>query len=395
MRRRSFLGIAGLLPFSVSQMASAATARPPRVAGLETFRLRVNHRGNWIVVRLATDTGLTGIGDASHGAHDDQTLAALQKFAGLLRGRSVFDIEWFLEAAAKLAGPQATKSDHVAISALEQCLWDIAGKALNVPTHVLFGGKIRDSIRLYANINRSTDPRTPEGFAAMARAAVAAGFTAVKLAPFDAIPLEPVDAATFHSLTDAGLACAAAVREAIGPDRDLLIDVHSRFGTEDGIELARRFEPLNLFWLEEVTSSLAGLAQINRSAAMPTAGGEAIHGIEGFWPYVREGAVDIVMPDIKLCGGMIELKKIAGLAEGAGLPISPHGPASPIGNIAAAHVMATVPNFNILEFSYGEVPWRADLLLPAEKIERGAVPLTDRPGFGFDLNDTTIAKYKI
>jgi galactonate dehydratase len=396
MLRRTILKAAGLAPLAVLPGMALAAPREARVTGLELFRLHVNKRGNWIVARLQTDTGLTGIGDASHGGHDGETIIALNRFAALLRGRSIFDVEWFRQTAAADSGTQASASVHVAISALEQCLWDLVGKTLGVPVYDLFGGKIRDTVRLYANINRSTDPRTPEGFAAMARAAVAAGFTAVKLAPFDAMQ-GVTDRKERARLTEAGIACTAAVRNGIGPACDLLIDAHSHFGVEDGIELARRMEPFNLFWLEEVTPAnpITGLAEINRQAKMPTAGGEAIYGVKGFYPYIRGGAVDIVMPDIKLCGGMVELRKIAGLAEGAGLPVSPHGPASPIGNIAAAHVMATVPNFNILEFSFGEVPWRADLLIPPERVDKGMLPLSDRPGLGFELNDAVAARYEV
>jgi galactonate dehydratase len=398
MLRRTALKLLGLAPLALSPgFAFARNSAGPHVSDLEVFRLKVNRRGNWLVIRLKTDKGLTGLGDASHGGHDEETLDALKRFADLLRGRSIFDVEWFRQAAATLGGAQASPSMHVAASALEQCLWDLIGKALGVPTCDLFGGRIRESVRLYANINRSTDPRTPEGFARMARAAIDAGFGAVKLAPFDAIPPGLADADQRRPLVDAGVASAEAVREAIGPDRDLLIDAHSRFGVEDGLALAKRLEPLNLFWLEEVTPAepVENLAAINRAAHMPTAGGEAIYGVQGFYPYVRGGAVDIVMPDIKACGGMTELKKIAGLAEGAGLPVSPHGPASPVGNIAAAHVMASVPNFNILEFSFGEVPWRADLLVPPERIDKGALPLSDRPGFGVALNDKVAASHAI
>ena len=115
-----------------------------------------------------------------------------------------------------------------------------------------------------------------------------------------------------------GIACASQVRQAIGPGRDLLIDVHSHFDLKDGLELARRFEPLHLFWLEEMTPAkpVGNLAAINKAAPMPTAGGESIHGITGFYPYIKAEAVDIVMPDVKVCGGMLELKKIAALVEG-------------------------------------------------------------------------------
>ena len=102
---------------------------------------------------------------------------------------------------------------------------------------------------------------------------------------------------------------------------------------------------------------------------MPTAGGESIYGVEGIYPYIKAEAVDIVMPDVKVCGGLLEVKKIAALAEGAGLLVSPHGPASPVGNAAAAQVSATIPSFNILELAYGEVPWRADVIDPPEAID--------------------------
>ena len=105
----------------------------------------------------------------------------------------------------------------------------------------------------------------------------------------------------------------------------------------------------------------------------PTAGGEALYGVKGFYPYVRAEAVDILMPDVKYCGGMFELKKIAALAEAVGAPVSPHGPASPVGNVVAAHVCASMPTFQILEFGFGEVPWRHELIEPAESLVKGRI----------------------
>jgi len=217
----------------------------------------------------------------------------------------------------------------------------------------------------------------------------------VKLAPFDEMPRDLSNASVIEEFTQRGIACAEAVRKKIGPKADLLIDVHSHLDLKRGLELARRMEHLNLFWLEEVTPPvrLEDLAAINREAHMPTAGGELILGVKGFYPYIKAEAVDIVMPDVKFCGGMLELKKIAAMAEGAGLLTSPHGPASPVGNVAAAHVCATLPNFNILEFSFGEVPWRAELIDPPERIVESALPLTTSPGFGITLNEKVAARY--
>lgn len=398
VRRRTVLTGLGLAPLMLSPaLAGAATrtrAQRELVEALEVFRLPVNRRGDWIVVRLSTSGGLTGIGDASHGGDDAVTIRYLRQFLTLLRGRSIVDVEQFRRAATEAMGSNPLPQAFAAASALEQCLWDLMGKALGVPTYDLFGGRLRERIRLYANINRSTDPRTPEGFAGMAQSATVAGFGAVKLAPFDAMPLGLRDRAQVAAFADAGVACAQAVRDAIGPNSELLIDVHSRFGLADGLALAERLRPLRLFWLEEVTPAapLSDLAAVNKAATMPTAGGESIHGVRAFYDYIRAGAVDIVMPDVKICGGMLEMKKIAAIAEAANLQVSPHGPASPVGNAAAAHVASTLPNFTILEHAYGEVPWRADLVAPAEEIDRGNIVLSARVGLGIELNAATLAR---
>ena len=399
MERRSVLQAAGLgmLGLAIGGPARAAPRSASRllVEDVEVFDLPINRRGHWLIVRLRTTGGLTGLGDASHGGQDDVTVRHVKRLVDLLRGQPILEVERFRQAASAALGPNPSPQACAAASALEQCLWDLIGKALDVPASDLFGGRLRDRIRLYANINRSTDPRTPAGFAAMAEAAIAAGFDAVKLAPFDGMPTGGTDRAAIERFTRDGLSCAQAVRRAIGPMRDLLIDAHSHFDRADGLALAERLRPLDLFWLEEVTPAdpLADLAAINQAAPMPTAGGESIHGVAGFYRYIAADAVDIVMPDVKICGGMTELRKIAALAEGAGKLVSPHGPASPIGTIAAAQVIAGVPNFNILEFAFGEVPWRAELLDPPEQVDHGKLVLADAPGFGVTLNARTIARY--
>ena len=391
MTRRTLLASIGLAPLA----APAAARREHTVAGLEIFRVKVNRRGDWLLARIRTENGLTGIGEASQ-ARDEAAIAVMRGLFEKLKGRSIFDIEWLRsEAQPRIAAEGMPAA--VALSAIEQSLWDLVGKATGVPCWQLFGGKLRDRIRAYANINRSTDPRTPAGFGAMAEKAVAAGFDAIKLAPFDEMPHGLKDEAEIERYMKLGIECAAAVRRAIGPKRDLLVDVHSHMDLRHGLELARRMEPLDLFWIEEVTPArpLSDLAAINRAAKMRTAGGESIYGVKGFYPYIAGGAVDVAMPDVKYCGGMLELKKIAALAEGAGILVSPHSPAGPVGGVAAAHVCAGLPNFLILELAYGEVPWRAELIDPPEPLENGRIVLTDRPGLGIALNERTVAKYRI
>ena len=394
--RRKLLGsLASGALAALAGPGALAAARRQTVGALEIFQVPVNQRGNWLLLRLHASGGLSGVGDASHGGVDTGTLAYLRQFAALLRGRSIFDVEWFRLAVAPVLAREPQASAIVAASALEHCLWDLIGKALDAPVYDLLGGALRREIPLYANINRSTEPRTPDGFARKAAAAVADGFDAVKLAPFDAMPATLDRSSDVRPLIDQGVAAAEAVRSAIGPERKLLIDAHSRFTRAEGLALIDRLAPLNLYWLEEVTPAdpIDDLAAINRAAAMATAGGESVRGIAGFYPYIRAGAVDVVMPDVKVCGGILELKKIAALADAAGLAVSPHGPASPVGNIAAAHVAATLPNFTILEYAYGEVPWRAEIVSPAEDIREGKAVLSERPGFGLQLNDRALSRF--
>jgi galactonate dehydratase len=396
MHRRSLLACLAAAPMTARGAFQDRAAARVTVRDLEIFSVKVNRRGNWILVRLQTSAGVSGIGDASHGTTDQGTTGFLKQFFELLKGRSVFEIESLRQALAPRIAANRGTSAAVAWSALEQCLWDIQGKLAGLPVCDLLGGRLRSRVRNYANINRSVEDRTPAGFARMAEAAAKDGFDAVKLAPFDGMPARLSDPDQIEKFTAAGIDCARAVREAIGPRRDLLVDAHSRFDRKRGLALAQRFEPLNLFWLEEVTPAepVEDLAAINLAAKMPTAGGENLYGVQGFYPYVKAGAVDILMPDIKYCGGVLELKKIAALAEGAGMPVAPHGPASPVGNLAAAHVSAGMPNFHILEFAYGEVPWRAELVEPPERLDQGLLEVPSRPGFGIELNAKTVLAHR-
>ena len=395
MNRREFVSAVGL----GSLAAATACQTPPApdraaakvvVTGIEIFRVRVNQRGNWVIPRIQTSAGVSGIGDASHAGRDDPQIAKLQDFFERIKGHGIYEIDWLKQQVQ----PEIAKFGRAAtcaFSGIEQALFDIQGKVAGVPSYQLFGGKLRETIRNYANINRSADPRDPAGFAAMAGRAVEFGFDAVKLAPFDGMPRQgSVSEIAAH--TRQGIDCVRAVRETMG-DRDVLIDAHSNFDLERGLALLKELEPFGLFWLEEVSGPLENLAAIRRAAAMATAGGESLYGLEENVEYITAGAVDILMPDMKYCGGMLELKKIAAMAEGFRLPVSPHGPASPVGNMAAAHVCAGLPNFQILEFSFGETDWRAELIDPPEEVLGGYMTVSDRPGFGIELNQKTAHKY--
>lgn len=389
MNRRRFLKGVSVAP-AVLPAAAAADRRLAEitVAGIEIFRVRVNRLGNWVIARLQTSAGLSGLGDASHSGAGDPSVGKLNEYAGWMTGRGIFDVEWLRQRAHPEVARHG-RAASCALSAIEQALFDVQGQAAGVPTYQLFGGKLRERVRNYANINRSTEQREPAAFAKMAESAVAAGFDAIKLAPFDGMPAKG-SAAEIEAHTRVGVDCVRAVREVLGSRGDLLIDAHSHFDRARGMDLLRRLEPMNLFWLEEVARPLDDLAAINQAAPMPTAGGESLFGLAENLEYIRAGAADILMPDVKYCGGMLEMKKIAAMAEAAGMPVAPHGPASPVGNVAAAQVCVGLPNFHILEFAHGETDWRAELIDPPEALDKGMLAVSQRPGFGIRLNEKTV-----
>jgi galactonate dehydratase len=371
-----------------------------KIIGLTTTSVHVNRRGDWLFVHLQTDEGLQGLGEASHGGGvggDGRVRRLLEEHCRpLLVGR---DPQAVVAGIAALQPLAQGRPGATAVSACEQALWDLAGKALGTPLHRLFGGPVRTRIPLYANINRATAERTPVAFAANAAAAVVEGFRAVKCAPFDGLPRERLSQPEGQEFLRRGLACVAAVRQAIGPDVTLLVDCHSRFDPATARSVARELLALGVPWLEEPvpTDDIAGLRQVAASLGEPELagaeliGGEALYGLAGFWPYLREGLWRVVMPDVKHCGGIAAALAIAQAAGAVGVAVSPHNPSGPVATAASAHLAAVVPPLRHLEYAWGEVPWRADLVQPPERIEHGELLLPEGPGLGVALNEAVVA----
>ena len=258
--------------------------------------------------------------------------------------------------------------------------------------YALLGGACRDEIRLYANINRATTDRSPQGFAANAAAAVAQGYDAVKLAPFDGLPV--VDNA--HDAAN-GIACMQAVREAIGPEVDLLVDCHNRFTVNGALEVADQLRDLNLFWFEQPTAerSLENCLAVKKGCGLTIAGGEQRRMRDEWVEVVENLSMDIPMPDVTVVGGIGELKKIGNMLGAWELPTSPHGPFGPVVTAAGVHAMASLPGFLILEYGWGEVPWRSELTLPHEEVVNGRIAINDRPGLGVELNPDMVKKHRV
>ncbi len=399
--RRSFLTMGVSLAGGVALGAPWTLEAFPRlrVTGFELLPVRATERTVWLIVRLRTDAGLTGLGEASDAfgfANTTKEDAArmeteLRRFFGFIDGKSPLDIGAYRQKGERLAAEGGLIS-ATAYSAIEQAMWDLAGKALDVPTYTLFGGRVRDTLHVYANVNRATKPRTPAGFAAAATAAVRDGFRAVKAAPFDGFPSLGSPTSAIDTAVENGIACVAAMRDAIGPGVELMVDCHSFFDVPLAERVAARLEPYELAWYEEPVppERIEDTREIRRRIRQPMAGGEILYGVAGFASLSRNQAVDVIMPDVKHCGGLLELTRIAAVAENDGVAVAPHNPSGPVSTAASIQVCAVLKNFRLLEFQWGEVEWRHDILSPPERFESGAIRVSERPGLGVELNETVV-----
>ncbi len=364
-----------------------------KITGIEAEVVHVNQWLDWVFVHVHTDAGLSGLGELKPWGKIPSSLAALRQLEEKLTGRDPRHIAQIVHECTR---GELERERIFALSAVEQALWDILGKSLGVPVYTLLGGACREEIRLYANINRISriqEERTPEWFAHNAARAVEAGFDAIKLAPFDGMP------AHIDRARDAapGIACMQAVRQAIGPDVDLLLDCHSHFTVRGALEVADALRDLDLFWFEQPTpeADLEGFIQVKEQCGMQVAGGESRMLSTSFWEVLERGAMDVVMPDVTIVGGIGELKKTADMAAARGVPTSPHGPFGPVAIAAGVQTMAAHPLFLILEFGWGETDWRSELILPPERIEQGRIRLTDAPGLGVELNPETVQAHRV
>jgi len=365
-----------------------------RITRIEPLVVHVNRRGDWVFVLVHTDEGITGLGEASHNTNDALAVALIHQHAEALIGQDPLRIEALWHGLNRRHDGRVA---HTVLSAIEQALWDVMGQYLGVPIRTLFGGAVRERVRLYANVNRHVTDRTPEGFARAAAQAVAEGLTAVKLAPFDEVRGTDGVRTGPGAAWRRGVERVRAVREAIGEDVELLVDCHGRFDEPGALRVAEALAPCDLFWLEEPVphTMTDALERITARVPMPTASAESVFSVEGFAPFLTRRVVDVIMPDVKHCGGLLEMKRIAGAARMTGVLVAPHSPSGPVSSAAGAQVMSTATNFLILEYAWGEAHWRADLLDPPERVEDGHLVLPDGPGLGHRLNMEVVEEHRV
>jgi L-alanine-DL-glutamate epimerase-like enolase superfamily enzyme len=262
---------------------------------------------------------------------------------------------------------------------------------LGVPVYKLLGGKFRDKIRLYADCHAG-ETSDPQAYAEKALEVVAEGFTAVKFDVDNAVAgkLDPYNWTTGAREMTQIIGLIEGLRSGLGYSIDLAIDCHGQFDLPSAITLAKAVEPLRLLWLEEPVpaENLDALAQVRRSSSTVICTGENQYTRFEFLEMFNMKAVDIIMPDLAKAGGIAEGKRIADIADAHYIPIAPHNVSSPLGMMAACHVMASVPNFLLLEFHGRDITWWNDMCDGDHPfIENGFMTVSERPGIGVELNE--------
>jgi len=406
--RRTFLatcamaGAAATRPLAALGQAVASAPQASSPSALRITEVKSGYVRGSLFVKIYTNQGIWGCGEAVDAIQG--TSLMVQSFGQRLRNQNPLNVHRIFEQIRKggvFGGAQSGVFIAV-LSAVETALWDLAGKALNVPVYQLLGGKFRDRIRVYVDtaLYQAKLP-TPELFAQSASAAAKAGYTAVKFDLDQGNDPNKYDQfnwtagpAEIQRMVDQ----MTAARQAVGPNVDICADMHARYDYPTGQQVAKRLEPLNLMWLEEPVpaENVDALKLIADSTSTPICAGENVYLAHGFRRMLEIGAVDIVMPDLQKAGGLGEGQRIANLANLYYVPFAPHMVASFLGAMAACHVCASVPNFMVLEWQtyFDTNPMYKDLVTyDGPLVEKGFIRVSEKPGIGVEINEEGMRKY--
>ncbi len=360
-----------------------------KIVGFETFLANAGLR-NYLFIRLRTDNGLTGIGEATLEWQEKTVATLLHEWVeGRVLNRDPFDIEKVIGGLIR-DQYQGGSTVMTAISAVEIACWDLIGKACHQPVYRLLGGQCHARIPAYAN-GWYGGAGTPGEFAQMAAAAVAKGYRALKFDPFGTAwkMLDPAEA-------DAAVEIVAAVREAVGASVGLMIEFHGRLAAGTASAMVRRLERFDPVWCEEPVAPecVDLLAEVKRSSGCPIAAGERLYTQADFYRLIALRAVDVVQMDLAHCGGILAAKKIAAMADAQDLRVAPHCSIGPVALAACLHFDVSTPNFLIQEaFAEFDVPWRNELVGGWNPVRNGELVLDDTPGLGLELDEEAIARH--
>ena len=359
-----------------------------KITGYKTFLVDA-HRANYIFVKLQTDAGYEGLGESTTEWNEKAVVAAIEELGEFLIGKDPFATDYLVQTMHRNSYWRTGVILRSALSGVEAALLDIKGKALGVPVYELLGGKHRDTVACYGN-GWFSGAVTAADFAKKAAEAVAMGFKGLKWDPFGDAYLEMAKPERNRTIE-----IVEAVRAAVGPDIDLMIEVHGRLNVPTAIAMARELAKFNPRWFEEPTppESIDALADVRAGSPIPIATGERYFEPERFMELIYKRAVDILQPDVGHVGGMLEAQKIAAMAHARFLPVAPHNPTGPVANAMTLQVAATIPNFCILETIAVDVPWRREIVRESLVFSNSEIRIPDAPGLGLELDEEACARH--
>ena len=359
-----------------------------KITGFKTFLVDA-HRANYIFVKLQTDAGIEGLGESTVEWNEKAVVAALEELGEFLIGRDPFATDHLVSLMHRNSYWRTGVVLRSALSGMEAALLDIKGKALGVPVYELLGGKHRDTVPCYGN-GWFAGASTPQDFAAKAAEAVKMGFKGLKWDPFGAAYLEMDKPARNRTIE-----IVEAVRAAVGPDIDLMIEVHGRLNVPTAIAMARALAKFEPRWFEEPVppESIDALADVRAASPIPIATGERYFEPERFMELIYKRAVDILQPDVGHVGGMLEAQKIAAMGHARFLPVAPHNPTGPVMNAMTLQFAATIPNFCILETIAVDVPWRREIVRESLSFTNSEITIPNLPGLGLELDEEACARH--
>ena len=348
----------------------------------------------WTIVRVFTDEGVVGLGEATYSQKEPVVAAAVEHMKQELIGEDPARIEYLwhkiwrvssLSGIWRMSGPVWMS----ALSGIDQALWDIKGKVANMAVVDLLGGRFRDRVEVYTHFGGAT----PQESARMARQKVDEGYTALKGGALSS-PDRLFDPYLDDGRPQDTAAHFAAVRDAVGPDVKLLIDCHGRLTVAGCIRLARALEPYDLYVFEDPVppEDLAAYPKVRHAISIPVMGSERLNTKSHYRQLLELDGIDVAQPDLMYVGGITEIRKIAAIADTYHVPISPHNTKGPVGTIAACHLMASIPNVAPMEFVTG-IDWRDEIITEPLRVEDSCVVLPDGPGFGIELNMEGVEKH--
>lgn len=352
----------------------------------------------FLYVIIRTDEGITGYGEAGAWGHLEASAAAIGKFAEYLVGQDPDRIEHHWNVMQR-SNHYTGAAINAAISAIDLALWDIKGQALGVPIHQLLGGRTRDKARVYAWVKgRSTGQLLEQ-----AQLRKAQGFTAIgHLNPLLDESFDSVQNLSHARKINTAVERIGRIREAVGLDVDLCIEMHRRLTPAEAITLGRELAPFHPYFYEDPIkpASIEAMAHVARQIPIPIATGERFISLQQFQTLFASRGAEYARVSVTLCGGITGARKIAALAEAHDIQLVPHNPVSPVGLAACLQLAAAIPNFALLEYPLGtpEVDTREGLqgeafLEGVPFAEQGYVPITDRPGLGIRLMEERLAAF--